>query len=123
MSLKVYAALALYGGRVLGEHVARTFDLAERLAARVAATPELELAVAPECNIVCFRVRSAGDPDALQRRERRRILEEGSFYLTETHLPSGVFLRVSLMNPRTTDEDLEQLLERIRALALDAASL
>jgi L-2,4-diaminobutyrate decarboxylase len=44
------------------------------------------------------------------------LLADGSFYLVQTRLPTGVFLRVTLINPFTTDADLAALVERIRAI-------
>ncbi len=122
MSLKLYAALALYGTRLFADHVAATFDLAARFAARLAAADDFELAVAPECDIVCFRFLGArGDLDAAQGEIRRRVLAGGRFYLVQTRLPRGVFLRTTLINPLTTDEDLAALLDEIRRVGVQIA--
>jgi L-2,4-diaminobutyrate decarboxylase len=119
MALKLYAALALNGTGPFARHLAATLDLARRFAARIQAAPDFELAVEPEANIVCFRyrpkdARSAGDLDAIQTAIRRRLLESGKFYLTQTRLPAGLYLRVTLINPLTRDEHLQALLEAIR---------
>jgi L-2,4-diaminobutyrate decarboxylase len=116
MSLKLYVTLAVYGGAFFGDYVAATFDLAERFSQRIDEAEDFELGVAPECNIVCFRHRPPGvsDLDGLQARIRERLLRDGAFYLVQTRLPSGLFLRTTLINPRTTESDLEALLERIR---------
>jgi L-2,4-diaminobutyrate decarboxylase len=118
MSLKVYVALAVYGGAFFGDYVATTFDLAAEFARLIDEAPDFELAVAPECNIVCFRYRPLGaeDLDGLQARVRERLLREGSFYLVHTRLPAGRFLRTTLINPRTTEADLRALLDRIRVV-------
>jgi L-2,4-diaminobutyrate decarboxylase len=77
--------------------------------------------VTPACNIVCFRHRPAGaaerDLDAIQVGVRRRLIEDGSFYLVQTGLPAGVFLRITLINPLTSDADLAALVARIREAA------
>lgn len=117
MSLKLYAALSLYGEGVFAEHVTRMYDLAKDFAGLLLAQPDFELAVMPESNIVCFRYAPegfSGDLSALQAEIRQRILKDGSFYLVQTQLPQGVFLRVTLMNSFTTLSDLEALLETIR---------
>jgi L-2,4-diaminobutyrate decarboxylase len=117
MSLKVYAALQLLGTRVFGEYVEETFALARRFAARIREQPDFELAVEPDCNIVCFRhvPRGAAELDALQSRIRRRLVEDGRFFLVQTTLPNGVHLRTTLINPRTTDQDLADLLDAVRS--------
>lgn len=119
MSLKVYAALSLLGTRFFADYVEQTFAQARRFAGRLAAQPDFTVPVRPDCNIVCFRhtPRSAHDLDALQARIRRSIVESGRFFLVQTTLPSGVHLRTTLINPRTTDADLDALIEAVRAAA------
>jgi len=115
-SLKLYAALSLHGSRLFADYITATFDLARRFADRLRSAPDFELAVEPAANIVCFRYAPAGatELDALQLRIRRQILAEGSFYLVQTRLPAGVFLRTTLINPFTADDDLVALLDSIR---------
>ena len=43
------------------------------------------------------------------------MLEQGDFYLVQTRLDAGLFLRTALMNPFTTVGDLAALLDAIRA--------
>ena len=121
MSLKVYAGLKLCGTRLFAEYIDYTFDLARRFAARLTAADDFELAIEPDCNIVCFRYAPPGTAasDELQRRVRRRVVESGAFYLVQTTLPRGVYLRVTLINPLTTDADLDALLDAVRAAAAD----
>jgi L-2,4-diaminobutyrate decarboxylase len=118
MSLELYTAVAIAGTRFLDNYVSGTFDLARRFAEMIGAAPDLEIAVSPACNIVCFRHVPEGLDgvalDDLQARIRRRIVEDGGFYLVQTRLPRGVFLRVTLINPLTTAADLEALLYRVR---------
>jgi L-2,4-diaminobutyrate decarboxylase len=77
--------------------------------------------VRPDCNIVCFRhLRSglAGSRlDELQDAVRAALVRDGGFYLVKTRLASGLFLRVTIINPFTQDEDLADLLDAVRARA------
>ncbi|HET9037606.1 MAG TPA: hypothetical protein VFN45_15450, partial [Myxococcaceae bacterium] len=50
-----------------------------------------------------------------------RLLAEGTFYLVQTRLRGHVHLRVTLINPLTTEEDLEGLLAAIRRAATGAS--
>ncbi len=110
LAIQLYGALTVHGTRLFADYVEATFDLAKRFAARIQSTPDFELAVEPQCNIVCFRY---GRDDATQTKIRRALLDDGSFYLVQTTLPQGVFLRVTLINPFTTDADLAALIDRI----------
>jgi L-2,4-diaminobutyrate decarboxylase len=124
MSLKLYAVLVTRGPAFLAGYIEGLYALAAAFAERLAAAPDFELAVAPESNIVCFRYlpsdgRRGPALDALQGSVRQRLLERGEFYLVQTGLPGGVYLRVTLLNPFTTMADLEALLAAVR----DAARL
>jgi L-2,4-diaminobutyrate decarboxylase len=119
MSLTLYGALTVFGTALFGDYVTRTFDLARRFAGRLAREADFDLATDPEGNIVCFRHLPAGPValDAHQERIRRRLLAEGRFFVSQTRLPRGLYLRVTLMNPMTTDSDLDALLDALRAAA------
>jgi len=119
LGVLLYAALATVGEAALARELDRGVALARAFAARIAASADFELAVRPQCNIVCFRHRPAGaqDLDAHNAELRRRMLADGAFYLVQTALPRGLFLRTTLINPRTTAADLDALLDRLRALA------
>ncbi len=90
---------------------------------------DFEIPTAPDCNIVCFRYRPdamLSDPatlDALQEKIRRSLLQSGDFYLVQTRLPPGLFLRVTLINPFTTQADLRALLGTVREAARAAVKL
>ncbi|MFS8068775.1 MAG: pyridoxal phosphate-dependent decarboxylase family protein [Byssovorax sp.] len=119
LGLKLYTALAIHGTQLFGDYVADTFDRARRFAERLAREPDFELLIPPQCNIVCFRHRPEGatDLDELQSTLRRRLIEDGSFYLVQTRLPAGVFLRITIINPATSDADLDALIYRLREAA------
>ena len=119
MGLELWGALAMHGTRMFSDYVTRMFDLGRTFAAMLDDADDFELAVSPDCNIVCFRHVPADfqDLDAHQERIRGRLLREGSFYLVQTRLRGHVYLRVTLINPLTTEADLEALLHAIRAAA------
>ncbi len=121
MALKLYTCLKLLGTRLFGDAVTASFDLAQRFAGKLAAAGDFELAVPPDCNIVCFRHTPEGLPvgelDALQVRLRETLVRAGDFYLVQTTLGGRVWLRTTLINPLTTDADLDGLMEALRQAA------
>jgi L-2,4-diaminobutyrate decarboxylase len=121
MSLKLYTCLSLLGTRFFADYVTATFELARRFAERLQASGDFEVAVPPDCNIVCFRYTPAGLPaselDALQSRLREQVITRGDFYLVQTTLPQGVYLRTTLIHPLTSDEDLDALMNALRQAA------
>jgi len=119
MGLELWAALTLHGTRMFSGYVTRMFDLGRTFAAMLDDSDDFELAVTPDCNIVCFRhvPDDFQDLDGHQERIRARLLAEGSFYLVQTRLRGHVHLRVTLINPLTTEADLEGLMAAIRRVA------
>jgi L-2,4-diaminobutyrate decarboxylase len=116
MAIELWTALRCYGETWFAEVVDRQHALARELAEKIAAASDFELALAPESNIVCFRHTGARDLDAHNRGLRRRVVEDGTFYIVGTQLPAGYHLRCTLMNPLTESSDLDDLLEHLRAL-------
>jgi L-2,4-diaminobutyrate decarboxylase len=123
MSFKLYATIAAFGPALFDAYVTRVVDLAQAFAALLRTQPDFELAVDPECNIVCFRYRPAefsGDDamlDALQATIRRGVIASGDFYPVQTRLHGRLWLRTTLMGPFTTIDDLERLLQGCRTAA------
>jgi len=119
MGVELWGALALHGTRFFSDYVTRMFDLGRTFARMVDEADDFELAAEPDCNIVCFRhvPEDFEGLDAHQDAVRAKLLAEGSFYLVRTRLAGHVYLRVTLINPLTTEADLEALLEAIRRVA------
>ena len=73
----------------------------------------------PETNIVCFRYLSEGLKNVLlnehQTNIRQHIVKSGAFHLTQVNLNGITWLRSTLMNPFTTAQDLDALLQTITA--------
>ena len=118
MGLRLFISLAAYGTDFFAGYITAMYDLARDFARLIKDAGDFETAVEPESNIVCFRHLKKGeaDLDGLQRRIRRAMLEQGTFYIVQTELGGRHWLRCTLINPRTTIADLEALLAEIRTL-------
>ncbi|MFT7484699.1 MAG: L-2,4-diaminobutyrate decarboxylase [Candidatus Paceibacteria bacterium] len=120
MGLTLYACLHVYGEALFADYVDRAVGLAREFAGRLEASADFSLPLLPESNIVCFRFTPKGhEPsqlDALQEDLRRKVIQAGRYYLVQTQLPEGTHLRVTLMNPATSIEDLDGLLTHLREL-------
>jgi L-2,4-diaminobutyrate decarboxylase len=119
LALPVWTTLQAYGADVFVEHVDRCCALARSFAAMIDDDERLELLTPPDCNIVCFRVRGkdGGENAAI----RQRIVDKGEHYPVQVHLHArgldddkqGLWLRTTLMNPRTTEAELRRLLDDV----------
>ncbi len=114
-ALKLWVALHRYGSRGIGTLFDHLSDLAGYLAARLHASGLFEVLHAPECNILCFRWHQGSmAPDAtnqFNRQLRERYNASGEGWITTTMLDDTQVLRVTIMNPRTTEAHLDRLVE------------
>jgi glutamate/tyrosine decarboxylase-like PLP-dependent enzyme len=119
-SLAVWATLQAYGRRGYRELVERNLALARRVAARVDAAPDLERLADVPLNIVCFRFRPPGTPetelDELNARLGEAVLADGRVYAGTTRYAGRVAFRPAIVNWRTTEADVDLLVEVIREL-------
>jgi L-2,4-diaminobutyrate decarboxylase len=112
---------SLFGKQIFADLVESTFDLGRRFHEKLQSAPDFEPLHQPECNIVAFRYRPESmresEPAAIgefNRRIRRRLIESGEFYIVQTNLDGAGALRVTIINPLTTEADLDELLDAIR---------
>ena len=116
-----YPSPAVYGEKVFDQFVTRLYELSREFGSLVEADPDFELAVLPMSNILCFRYTgesTTGLPvDELNRNIRKRLLEEGRYYIVQTKLGRDHFLRTTIMNPFSTSEDFKGLLNEIKRIA------
>ena len=114
-ALKLWFALQRYGARNVGALYDRLCETAQALHRELAAHPDFEPLHHPESNILCFRYRgleSAGEAsqDRVHFELRQRYNRSGAGWITMTVLGGRRVLRVTIMNPRTRLEHLQQLL-------------
>ena len=81
---------------------------------RVVEHPSFEAIHQPECNILCFR--HVGDDD-LNARLRPAYNATGEGWITLTRLDGHPVLRITVMNPLTTDDDGARMLAGVARLA------
>jgi L-2,4-diaminobutyrate decarboxylase len=114
LGLKLFMALAAEGESGAATFVDRQVELAQSAARFISSRPGLELAVAPEFNILCFRTHGS---DEEQLEIRRRILERGEYFISTTEFRGSRWLRLSLMNPETGMEDIVSLMNEVEESA------
>lgn len=121
MSIHWYTLLKLYGEDVFDAYVTHLFDMGAQFAKIIENHSQFELAVTPMSNIVCFRyVAEKLSNDAQNKQNeaiRQALLEDGEFYIVQTKLRGIHYLRVTVMNPFTTETHFKNLLDKICNLA------
>ena len=117
----LWGVWSMFGPQLFADLIDVTFDLGRVFHEKLSAASDFVPLHEPQCNIVTFRHVPAELADApperlgeFQRQLRRVVIESGEFYLVATNLNGVDALRVTLINPLTTAEHLDQLLESLR---------
>lgn len=117
-ALKLWVALQRYGTAGIASLYDRLCATTQSLYDRIVARTDFEAMHAPEGNILCFRWVGDGTIDsaaldAVNLEVRTRYNQSGHGWVTTTVLDGKRVLRVTVMNPRTTERHLELLLDQL----------
>jgi len=125
-ALPIWATLAAYGRAGYRELVERHCALAAHLAAAVDAAPDLERLAEVPLNVICFRYRPPGLPEAdlndVNRRLGEALLDDGRVFAGTTLYGDRVALRPAISNWRTTAADLDLFVEVVLELGARATA-
>jgi L-2,4-diaminobutyrate decarboxylase len=121
LGIIAYTAVKYYGGDYFRHYIDDRYDLASKFAGIIIEEESFELATYPQSNIVCFRYtdKKKGDADLniINSSIRDRIVKEGSFYIVQAELNGKIWLRLTIINPVTSEVHLKLLLTRILEIA------
>jgi len=115
--------LAYAGSEAIGEAIESNLDCARYLARLVDASEDFELLAPVELSIFCFRYVPPGassadaELDRLNERIMVAVQRAGSSYLSNATVNGRFALRGCVLNYRTTRQDMETLLDDVRAAA------
>ena len=120
MSIQFYILLQMYGEELFDQFVTTLYDLGKSFSKLIKEHPDFEIAVEPDTNIVCFRYRqehmSNDELNEINKMIRQKLLEKGDFYIVQTKLKNQIYLRTTIMNPRTGNDEFNALLDSLENL-------
>ncbi|HEX8090440.1 MAG TPA: pyridoxal-dependent decarboxylase, partial [Blastocatellia bacterium] len=134
-ALKVWMMLKSVGTRALGEAVEKNIACAKRLARLVESSEDFEMLAPVELSVFCFRYIPASARRELRGASRERAEEidrqldelnervmielqrDGGAYLSNARVRGRFSLRGCVINYRTTERDMQTLLEDVRRIA------
>jgi glutamate/tyrosine decarboxylase-like PLP-dependent enzyme len=114
-ALKVWMSVQYFGLEAFRRAVDRGFALAELAEAKLRRMERWEVVTAAQMGIVSFRRRGADE--AFYQQAHDAMLHDGFALATSTVLNGSTVLRLCTINPRTTEEDVEQTLDWLDRLA------
>jgi aromatic-L-amino-acid decarboxylase len=133
----VWAVLREIGRAGVAARVERHVAFARRVADRARSDPRLELVMEPQLSVVCFRYRprsvgaaggAADGPgpdrraDAINARILDRLRAETGFAPTSTRVAGTLVIRPCFINPRTTEREVDGLVDAVLRLGDEEAA-
>jgi L-2,4-diaminobutyrate decarboxylase len=120
LGIIAYTALKYYGNTYYRQYIDCRYDLARAFSVMIKSDNDFELAVEPESNIVCFRYAPEGyNENTINQTNaaiRDKIIKEGSFYIVQAELDGKIWIRLTIINPVTSIDDLRELMDRIKEI-------
>ena len=118
MAIQIQVLLEEYGVDLWRQFVDRCYQMGKDFAQFLSSRSGWELAVPPDGNIVCFRIKKNGiDPNKLNAWLRAQVIQEGKYYIVQTVLREETYLRVTLISPYTEMKHLHELVLYLEGLA------
>ena len=127
-ALKVWMSLQTFGLDAFREAVDGALDLAHEAAARIEASPELELLAPVDLSVVAYRRRPAGETDerrldAINLALVAAVEQTGEALVSSTRLFGRTAIRTCILNPTTTTAHVQRVLDIIEQTPIDALEL
>ena len=120
LSLGLWGIWSLYGKAFIESLIDRAMASTKKMFQLIQDAPDFEAAHTPQCNILCFRYipknssLDSNELSNLQQKIRTKVVSDGNWYITGTRLDGSYWLRITVINPLTTEEHLSGLLDAIR---------
>ena len=116
-ALKLWASLHYHGVSAYREAMRRDLAHGQLLASKVRREPRLELLAPVSLSAVCFRVHFPEQADARNGEVLRRVNGRGRVYLSNAVIRGAFALRACFVNHRTTEADVDAIVEEVLACA------
>lgn len=119
-ALKLWVSLQALGQKGFAEIVDTTIELAQETAGLIEADAVLELANYPTINAVVFRYcpphTQAINLNQINHRIRTSLMQSGEAVIAQTQIAQQVYLKLTLLNPRTTRAQITAILNEVKRL-------
>jgi glutamate/tyrosine decarboxylase-like PLP-dependent enzyme len=116
-ALRLWTSIQYHGLDAFRDAMRRDLAHALALAERVRDEPALELLAPVELSAVCFRYRFGEDADARNLALLEAVNPRGRVYLSNATVRECFALRACFVNHRTTDEDVQVVVDEVLAAA------
>ncbi|XGV99912.1 MAG: aspartate aminotransferase family protein [Leptolyngbya sp. BL-A-14] len=124
-ALKLFMSMQCLGRQTFADMIETTIDTAREMAVLLKVDPAFELATMPTINTVVFRYVPQSQPskqttaalsNQINQAIRLKLIQTGQAIIAQTQIGDRIYLKVTLLNPRTMIAHLKSLLEAMRAI-------
>jgi aromatic-L-amino-acid/L-tryptophan decarboxylase len=120
-ALKLWMSLEVFGRQAFADAIARGIELAEVAERAIRELPGWRVVTRAQLAVMTFRFEpdgaSASEADAVNNRVVAAMIADGFAFVTSTRLRGEVVLRLCTINPRATDEDVQETVRRLDQFA------
>jgi glutamate/tyrosine decarboxylase-like PLP-dependent enzyme len=120
-ALKLWMSIKVFGLGAFRTAIEHGIELAEHAERVLSADPSWEVVTPAQLGMVTFRAVVPGaapdELDSLNAGLPAAALADGFTYLTSTRARGAIVLRLCTINPRTTPDEIERVIERLAELA------
>ena len=117
-ALKLWVTLRVMGADALGGYLDDVIDLTQDVADAMRDMRDIEIAADPQLSTLVFRYRPVGVPahevDRLNTRIRAELFDGGRALVAATKVGGVGFLKLTLLNPKATRDDILGIVELVR---------
>ena len=117
-ALKLWMTLRVMGADAVGDHLDAVIDLTDAVGAELTVMPDIDVAAAPQLSTIVFRHAPAGlDEAALARHNaaiRAELFDEGRALVAATKVDGRSYLKLTLLNPMATPDDVLGVVDLVR---------
>lgn len=114
LATKLFWVLAAEGEQGLSDYVTHLYDITKEFYTLINDQDDFTCPYFPESNILCFRYEGQESDDSIQLKIRNAIVLNGDSYITSCDLNGKKYLRLTIINERTTKEHILKILSEIR---------
>ena len=116
---KLFWVLAAEGEKGLSDYVELVYENTRRFYQIIDQQTDFYCPYAPQSNILCFQYTKFGVDNDFQLKLQNEIVNRGNFYISSAEIRGSRFLRLTVMNPLTTEENIKALINEIIQTASD----
>jgi len=116
---KLFWVLAAIGEQGMAQFINHQYQITRRFKTIIGQHSDFNCPYVPESNILCFQYTKFGTANDFQLALQNEIVKRGNFYITSSEVREVRYLRLTVINPLTTEEHIRGLIKEIIEVATD----